>query len=325
MMDGHWLPRLQALLAQGMAVVRIAVGAVRGSAPREAGATLLCWIDAGGRMQIHGSIGGGHLEMRATGIAAGLLQAQKERRRTERFTLGASLGQCCGGAVELFWERFDSPAQLRWADGLELARGGWRLTPVDGDEACMICAASPLQDGEAGFIINAGRRCFAERLHDARTPLIVYGAGHIGSALAQVLQGLPFDLRRIDSRDGMGDDVEQAEQPERIAKAAPAGAWHLVMTHSHDEDFRICEALVAGGRFGFLGVIGSATKQARFRSRLLRKGCRPEEVARMTSPIGIAGIASKQPASIAIAVAAQLLQMRESSVREQVNHGVRIA
>ena len=92
----------------------------------------------------------------------------------------------------------------------------------------------------------------------------------------------------------------------------PAGAWALVMTHSHDEDLAICKALLADGRFGWAGVIGSRSKTSRFRQKLGR-GFPPEAVARLTMPIGIGGISSKEPAAIAVAVAAQLLQLREAA------------
>ncbi len=323
----HWLHKLQKLQAQRVPVVRMAVAAVRGSAPREPGATLLFWIDAGGVTQIHGSIGGGHLELRAMEIARSLLEGPAAQRRTERFTLGAALGQCCGGAVELFWERFDDPAQLAWLECVDLAAGAMRFTPVDGNGDCTIRAGCGAPELAAGFIIDNGRRYFAEYLCDDRSPIYLYGAGHVGRALTQVLRGLPFGVCWIDSRDGMGEDVEHAEQPERLALAAPAEAWHLVMTHSHDEDFRICEALVGTGRFGFLGVIGSATKQARFRSRLLDRGHPPDAVARMVSPIGIAGIDAKLPAAIALSVAAQLMQLREAGIQSdrKHTHGVRTA
>ncbi len=325
MMDGHWITVLRELLARGSAVVRITVAAVRGSAPREPGATLLFWLDGKGIAQIHGTIGGGHLELRAMQIAQSLLAAPGARRRAERFTLGAALGQCCGGAVELFWERFDDTAQLGWADALNLAAGSWRWSLVVADAPVGADAelrpSAPLQPlAVAGFVMAAGRRWFVERLQDERTQLYLYGGGHIGRALVHVLRELPFRVRWIDSRDGMGAAVEQADAPHDLAACAPEHAWHLVMTHSHDEDFRICDTLLAGGRFGFLGVIGSATKAARFRSRLLARGHAPQAVARLQCPIGLAGLRMKLPAAVAIAVAADLLQ-RQSAAAGTVIEG----
>ena len=96
----------------------------------------------------------------------------------------------------------------------------------------------------------------------------------------------------------------------------PPGGWALEMTHSHDEDMAICVALLADGRFGWAGVIGSAPKTQRFHQRLLARGFGAGQVARLTMPIGIGGIASKEPAAIAVAVAAQLLQLREARAHE---------
>ena len=98
----HWTHTLRHLLLQGLPVVRMAVATVKGSAPREPGATLLYWKDAAGKLHGAGSIGGGHLEWRAMQIAGHLLDATHASPHTERFTLGATLGQCCGGVVELF-------------------------------------------------------------------------------------------------------------------------------------------------------------------------------------------------------------------------------
>jgi xanthine dehydrogenase accessory factor len=93
-----------------------------------------------------------------------------------------------------------------------------------------------------------------------------------------------------------------------VQQAAPA-AFYLVLTHSHDLDLRITEAVLRRGDFGFLGLIGSATKRARFLSRLAQRGVAADAIARLTCPIGVAGIPGKQPEQIALAVAAQLLQM----------------
>ncbi|MBL8484944.1 MAG: hypothetical protein JNJ60_22300 [Rhodocyclaceae bacterium] len=118
----HLLPQLEA----GRPVVRMAVAAVKGSAPREPGATMLFWRDAGGGACARGSVGGGHLEARALEIALHLLAPGSAPRHAERFVLGASLGQCCGGAVELYWERYDRPDQAPALDASALAAGRLR-------------------------------------------------------------------------------------------------------------------------------------------------------------------------------------------------------
>ena len=337
-----WIARLAELLGTGAPVVRMAVAQVQGSAPREPGASLLYWRDAQGRLCSHGSVGGGRLEERAMEIARYLLgeapapgsaPLARERRRMERFTLGASLGQCCGGVVELYWERFDHVTEVEGllalaetADGHERLRycalgAGEREWLLTADQARRVnlptagsgARACVLRDGPATF--------FVERLVDEDRPLWIYGAGHVGRALVRVLADLPFRIHWIDSRAPMLAEAMDALAPERraaiaatsdepdaVCATAPALAWHVVMTHCHDQDLRICEALMAHGRFGYLGVIGSHTKAARFRHRMQAKGHAPETVARMVCPIGIEGVHDKRPAAIAVAVAGQLLR-----------------
>lgn len=317
-------------------MVRLVVASVRGSAPREAGATLLFWNEADGKIRIQGSVGGGHLEARAMEIAGHLLGDSAEARKVERFSLGASLGQCCGGAVELYWERFDSLEQTALLSSADWTSGCLRYCALDGsgrEWTVPVFHGYGAFSGRAGLVEVDGVRCFVERLEDDATPLWLYGAGHVGRALTTVLADLPFRLIWVDSR---RDVLEEAvalnprrnlasihvETPEEAAASAPRKAWHLVMTHSHDEDFRICETLLRKDDFDFLGVIGSQTKEARFRHRLLQKGCAPTAVARMACPIGIDGIQSKLPAAIAISVAAQLLQMREASALGTTSHHI---
>jgi xanthine dehydrogenase accessory factor len=375
------LSRLAALLASGTPVVRMVVAGVRGSAPREPGASLLYWQDPSGRLCSLGSVGGGRLEEQAMEIARYLLRptpqplpqplsqplpqatsqakwqqaqqvSQTPRRRVQSFTLGASLGQCCGGVVELFWERFDSLTQaqdlLRHAapdtdadaqlvDGserlryciLDASEREWVLTrdAAKGQElpvAEFSDGAAILRDGTSAY--------FVERLADDSCALWIYGAGHVGRALVHVLADLPFRITWVDSRPQMLAQAIAAlpparreriraiaDEPDASCAGAPDAAWHLVMTHCHDQDLRVCEALIARGRFGMLGVIGSRTKSARFRHRLQAKGYAPEVIARMRCPIGIEGIRDKRPAAIAVAVAAQLLTQRTPAQRPASN------
>ncbi|MBI3525906.1 MAG: xanthine dehydrogenase accessory protein XdhC [Betaproteobacteria bacterium] len=326
-----WITLLLDKLTAGIPVVRMVVATVRGSAPREPGATLLYWVDAQGRTRSQGSIGGGHLEMRAMEIASHLLNPTAERRHVERFSLGASLGQCCGGAVELYWERFDHLSQAENLARVDLLRycvmdGSGREWFLNEQQARETGLPAPNFAGQAGLLRQGELRYFIERLADDATPLWLYGAGHVGRALVQVLADLPFRIHWVDSRPDMLDEAVQAlprrsiatlaaDDPAEVAATAPANAWHLVMTHSHEQDLRICEALLGADRFDFLGLIGSRTKEARFRHRLLQKGYPAAAVARITCPIGLGGIRSKLPAAIAVAVAGELLEQREQ--REQ--------
>lgn len=141
-----------------------------------------------------------------------------------------------------------------------------------------------------------------------RFHLELYGAGHVGRALVRLLSDLPCSVRWIDAR----EDEPFPALPPHIevlhsegAEPCPEGAHVRVMTHRHDLDLRITEQLLREGRCASLGVIGSATKAARFRRHLQAKGLPAE---RMQCPTGLPGIAGKEPAVIALAVAAELLQ-----------------
>jgi len=331
----HWLTELNELLGAGREVVRVVVSAVHGSAPREAGACLLVHRDS-----VLGTIGGGTLEFQAVRLARELLEREPSPPLIQRFSLGASLGQCCGGIVELWWERFDpserpfvARAARHLASGepvlLAAAAAGRALLSSDGaylETQGLAVPAELIAPERAALSAEAPVRCLGqgaqavllERLARDHTPLWLFGAGHVGRALVAVLRDLPFDIHWVDSRadafpSGVPDNVtpRHAEDPAAVAAEAPAGAWYLVLTHSHEQDFEICRAVLARDDIGFLGLIGSRPKSVRFAQRLHRAGIPVERIDAMTCPIGIAGIRSKLPAAIAVSVAAQLLQLRE--------------
>ena len=155
-----------------------------------------------------------------------------------------------------------------------------------------------------------------------RFHLQLYGAGHVGRAIVQVLRGVPCTVQWIDERE---DQFPSGELPADNGEArverlcvepveaevglAPAGASYLVLTHSHELDLRICEAILRRGDFGFLGLIGSRTKRARFARRLADRGLPAPLVERIVCPIGLPGIVGKDPGVIAVAAAAQLLAL----------------
>ena len=148
----------------------------------------------------------------------------------------------------------------------------------------------------------------------AALPLYLYGAGHVGRTLVDVLAGLPVAVTWIDAREDQFPTATPANvrvlasaMPEAEADESPEDACHLVMTHSHDLDQRIVEAVLRRGRFRWLGLIGSATKRARFESRLRARGLDPFP---LVCPVGVPGIADKHPRAIAVAVAEQLLMLR---------------
>jgi xanthine dehydrogenase accessory factor len=149
-------------------------------------------------------------------------------------------------------------------------------------------------------------------------PLYLFGAGHVGRALVLALAPLPFELVWIDPRreafpSATPANVRSVHQPDPAAALAdaPAQAFVLVMTHSHRLDLELVHAALDARRFAYVGLIGSATKRARFARRLRDFGLSVDVVSRLVCPIGLAGIASKSPAAIAASLAADLLMRHE--------------
>jgi xanthine dehydrogenase accessory factor len=168
------------------------------------------------------------------------------------------------------------------------------------------CALVEMGDSRECYLIEAIRP-----LHDH---LYLFGAGHVGRAVARAIEPLPFRITWIDSRadafpDGLPPHIVTmpSSAPPAEVDGAPTGAFYLVMTHSHPLDLDICARVLERGDFAYLGLIGSDTKRARFASRLRAIGVPAPTLARLTCPIGIPGIDGKEPATIAASVAAQLL------------------
>jgi xanthine dehydrogenase accessory factor len=161
-----------------------------------------------------------------------------------------------------------------------------------------------------------GEITFLERLDEEYPAVWLYGAGHVGQSLAGMLVQLPLRLQWLDSRTGQFppgavDYSRVLSEPEliRTVVEAPAGTFFLVMTHDHALDYELCRAVLLREDAAWLGLIGSQSKAARFRSRLRRAGFREQAIGRMVCPIGVAGVRSKWPAAIAVAIAAQLMQL----------------
>jgi xanthine dehydrogenase accessory factor len=158
---------------------------------------------------------------------------------------------------------------------------------------------------------------------------MLFGAGHVGSALANILAALPCELTWLDSREGQFPQIlpgniraETDDALETRASRAFPGTYHLVMTHDHALDQAVSEAILRRGDFAWFGLIGSATKRSLFERRLAARGIAQQALDRMTCPIGIAGIGGKEPGVIAVAVAAQLLVAREAELRARAAAGI---
>lgn len=246
-----WIDALARLLQHGEPCVLVTVIEERGSTPRNAGAKMLV---SGARAW--DSIGGGHLEYRALQIARDMLERGAQAPHLERFALGASLGQCCGGATVLLFEPLGRP-QARIA---------------------------------------------------------LFGAGHVGRALAPLLAALPCQLRWIDAREAelpaqIPAGVERVVNDEPVEEVGrmPPGSHFIVMTHDHALDLALTEAILRRGDFAWCGLIGSRTKRARFEHRLRERGIAAAQLERLRCPIGLPQVQGKLPMEIAIAVAGEVI------------------
>ncbi|MES2742778.1 MAG: xanthine dehydrogenase accessory protein XdhC [Pseudomonadota bacterium] len=306
--------------------VLVTVAAVQGSAPRAAGAKML--VTAARQFD---TIGGGHLELRAVELARAMLAEGGAAVRFERFALGPSLGQCCGGAVRLLLE----PVDAGLAALLALLRARppgcdyWRLAALDGAPGALLfdqAGALPggAADGPAFARLRApqllqaphGRRWLVDPVLAPRAHLFLFGAGHVGAALVRALAVLPCRVTWIDQREDQfpcalpaNVTAQACDTPQALVADAPPGASYLVMSHSHALDQALSEAILARADVGWFGLIGSATKRARFEQRLRARGVSEQRLAAMVCPIGLPGIADKAPAVIAASVCAQLLMV----------------
>ncbi len=299
------------------------------------------------RERVDGTIGGGHLEFLAIAIARDLVAGDGHAERLRRFPLGASLGQCCGGVVTLLFEPVGG--DMTWIARASALRDAGvacvTIAPTCGDAATgrLVVTASDVfggasaadapaieraRDGlRAGGIASLLRmaadanapRAFLDPVLPADFTIVLFGAGHVGKALVHMLAGLDCRIAWIDTRiDAFPDPVpanvvvRSTDAPEDEVDAARPGSYFLVMTHEHALDERLTERILRRDDFAYFGLIGSLSKRRQFEQRLSRRGMPAARFEAMTCPIGIAGIRGKAPATIAVAVAAQLLQVREA-------------
>ncbi len=318
--------RLAGILSTGKSAALVTVLAVRGSAPREAGARMIVAADG----SFTGTIGGGQLEWEAIQLTVGRLGAGSDTLCLTDFALGPDLGQCCGGRVDIAVESFtraDLP-EIEARAGLE-ASGGF-VCETRFDEARphadrRVTGSPPAADGRLEPI-DPSARLYLETFADLRHPVLLFGAGHVGRATVLALAALPFRVTWADSRPdafpgAMPRNVAPvgARRPVRLIADAPPGSLVLVMTHSHPLDLELCRAALARPDLPYVGVIGSDTKRVRFVKRLSESGLGEAALTRFRCPIGIDGIDDKAPAVIAASVAAELLLKREASLKVSVD------
>lgn len=339
-----WLAQIKQLLQDAIPSVLVTVVETKGSTPREVGAKMVI-----SEKEVFGSIGGGHLEFAAINHARHILSVGVENFPAfQDFPLGPTLGQCCGGFVRLMYES-TSALKKKWLEYLQQPEmqnvpvaivtdldrreneGLHEKTVVTQDyvlgpelPAPIVRTTREKLYGEAQAELNGSY--FIDVVAGRRTQVYIFGAGHVGKALVNILSTLPLKITWIDSRDnefpdGIRDNTKicVSDAPEYEVDFAPPWTLFLVMTHSHALDFNICLRILSKRDYGFLGLIGSAGKRRRFVRRLSARGVPQKRIDDLVSPIGIEGIEGKQPEVIALAVAAQLMQL---SARQKSQPGL---
>lgn len=252
-----WIGVLHQLREKRQSCVLITVLSEHGSVPRDSGSKMVIT-----QQETFLTIGGGHLEFACIAQARAMLQSGATTPHTEDFSLGARLGQCCGGKTTLLFEP----------------------------------------------------------LLQAQPEIFLFGAGHVGQAVVNLLSTLPCHINWIDSRPGQFSRVPagvvtwQPEDPLDCVAQAPAGSYFIIMTHHHPLDFELCEAVLKRGDFRYAGLIGSETKNQRFRYRLAGKGVQSEPLARLRCPVGLPDVKGKLPAEIAVAIAGEIISVYQQQI-----------
>jgi len=329
----EWIDELADLCAAEDAAVLVTVAGIRGSAPREIGAKMIVTLT-----ETIGTIGGGQLEYQCARIAVGLLEDEQLSLRS--FPLGASMGQCCGGVVEVLFEPMSSglPAWLR------------DLRALHGQREPAVVVTHISRSSPAKFVVTdsevfgveendalsrlvsdarsvlAGDRKPQRDVQELFEPVVVpdlniavFGAGHVGVAVVRTLSDLDCNIRWVDSRRNIFRQVTanvraiEASDPALEVAALPPGSFYLVMTHSHALDFEICDRILRRSDARYCGLIGSRSKRRRFEKRYSQQGMPQALIDSLICPIGVDGISGKKPAEIAVATAAEILKLNEQA------------
>ena len=266
----HWIHTLQSKLPNEAAAILVTIDQIRGSTPREVGTSMLVLPE-----QFYGTIGGGNLEYQALKLARQQL-VEKTPDQLHRFPLAASLGQCCGGWVNLSFQTI-TPNKQWCATYLEQQESLAQRFPV------LLFGAGHVGEALVGVLqnlpcevtwVDEREECFPENT-----------ASNI----------------QIICHDDLVSEVMDA----------PENSHCLIMTHSHTLDFELVSAALVRN-FPYLGLIGSQTKRKSFEKRLTQRGMAEADLSRLICPIGIEGINDKAPEVIAVSVAAQLLKLQSS-------------
>ncbi|MGI8895638.1 MAG: xanthine dehydrogenase accessory protein XdhC [Casimicrobiaceae bacterium] len=361
-----WIAQLTQALAGDDRAVLVTVAHARGSTPREAGTVMIVAASAftgtigGGHLEFEA------LRIARDALAKESTRAPSDAPLPPwivRFPLAARLGQCCGGVATLAFAMVNR--ELRgWVDaavGCERTATPFALvTPLwDGapawnaanarllvtaddvrgslgsaalDSIAIGTARTRLATGHSGAALIAAPNpdrvtLLVHVTYPDPFTVLVFGNGHVGHALIQILRALPVQVRWIDSREHdfpaqvpANVEVMATDTPETELAHAPRGAFIVILTHSHALDFALIESALTRDDWRYLGLIGSKSKRAQFEKRLSARGVEQKRLARIVCPIGAQiGIRSKEPGAIAVAVAAELLAVREAVANQDIS------
>lgn len=337
----NWVQDLADLTSTSTPAVLLTIATVRGSVPREVGARMIITAD-----ETIGTIGGGQFEYQCVKIAVAQLRAGdafENEIDSRRFVLGANCGQCCGGVVEVLFEKlvdvnstwvsalvasYQRREAVALITGLTKPHRRFLLSDAgchsyDDLETCplsILKAAEKLLAARDGA--NVVDNYLLEPVRESEFNVAIFGAGHVGAATVDALSRLDCKIRWVDGRRNIFPTtvpanvtcVESAD-PAREVAALPADSYFLIMTHSHPLDQEICQQALRRDDFAYCGLIGSASKRRRFERLMRQQGLSEEHLSRLVCPIGIAGIKGKKPVEIAISVAAEVLQTKDVSMK----------
>ena len=258
-------------------LIKVKLIKTEGSVPRNKGTIMLI-----SEKYIFGSIGGGQLEYNIINKSKNLLKLKKFKEEIINIPLGPSIGQCCGGYVQV--------KITKHKNGVDSFKNENKIKKIDEN-------------------------------------LYIFGAGHIGKELSSRSIDLDFNVNLIDSREEYlkiqkNNKITNiyAKFPWLLVKNFKKNSFFIILTHSHDLDFKIINELLNLNNFKFIGLIGSKTKMKRFENRLIKLGHNQSLIDKIECPIGIKSITSKKPAQIAISIIARLLEYRSlisSNVKEE--------
>ncbi|WP_339717174.1 xanthine dehydrogenase accessory protein XdhC [uncultured Sneathiella sp.] len=322
--------------AQDGAAVLVTVGRVKGSTPRDMGTNML--VTSSKSM---GTIGGGRLEYLAIDAARNMLREDEKTAEILNVPLGPELAQCCGGHVDILLgklaveDAYNIFNQLNEENAILLSC--WTASSchrqiITADDSRIyldqvIQSAIKRRLTSPGVeILSSGTEAETEftliqSLHESEFHLTLFGAGHVGKAVVRTLSQLPCTIDWVDERpnefpDYIPTNVRKivTESPISAIPGRPIGGYYLIMTHSHQLDLDICEALLKQRSDArYIGLIGSTTKKAKFYKRLATRGFSTANIDRITCPIGLPELEGKQPAEIALGVATDIMKRHRKS------------